>query len=72
MPPRREIGRGTTVSGGGVFDVPCLITGSARSAREYLSTSFADGCFAAGFGSRHAPGIPTRLHPPPHAPHGEA
>src|SRR4051812_3775890 len=25
-----------------------------------------DGCYAAGSGSRHAPGMPTRLHPPPH------
>jgi hypothetical protein len=27
----------------------------------------ADGCYAAGSGSRHAPGMPTRLHSPPHA-----
>jgi hypothetical protein len=45
---------------------------SSRGGRDYPSTTFADGCYAAGSGSRHAPGMPTRLHPLPILADGEA
>jgi len=60
------MGRGTTEGGGGVFARPGVIRAGVRGACEYPSTSFADGCYAAGSGSRQSPGLPNRLHPPPH------
>ncbi|MBV9930717.1 MAG: TIGR03087 family PEP-CTERM/XrtA system glycosyltransferase [Alphaproteobacteria bacterium] len=57
--PAREVGgEGDHAKHGGV------VTDEACS--KDPSTTFADGCSAAGSGSLQSPGLESRLHPPPH------
>ena len=72
LPPHAQHGEGDqAMPGGGVTGSEAM--GSLENlglGAIYPSTSFADGCSATGSGSRHATGMPTRLHPPPHLPMG--
>jgi len=59
-----QMGRGPIAAGdGGGVEV--------EASSVPLHHAAPNGCCAAGSGSRPAPGMPTRLHPPPHASHRE-